>query len=91
LRTQCRGAGGERGRNDAGQEMEIADDWVRWEAASAILGTREDAAARIVVSLSMEGALVLWTFQRRRGSIFFAEPESREGELDPGGWRKQRP
>jgi hypothetical protein len=29
-----------------------------------ILGTREDAAAPIVVCPSMEGALVVWTFQR---------------------------
>jgi hypothetical protein len=29
-----------------------------------ILGTREDAAAPIVVCSSMEGALVVWTFQR---------------------------
>jgi hypothetical protein len=34
------------------------------EAASVILGTREDAATRLVVSPSMEGALVVWTFQR---------------------------
>lgn len=76
MRTQRRRAGGERGRNDAGQETEIADDWVRWEAASAILGTREDAAARIVVYPSMEGALVVWTFQRL-GSMEDAARETR--------------
>lgn len=73
--------GGDYGRNGAGQEesadattrgqeTEIADGSVRWEATSAILGTREDAAARIVVYPSMEA--------RREGQIGVGRLRSRE-------------